>query len=134
LQVFVFLSVILILVGLLSIVVILLQAGKGGGLAAMGGAGATESFIGGRQAATILTKATWTGLGVFLGLALILSVMSSRAQQPASILQDEFRQTSPVAPQPLPLEGLQPAQPGSDGGAAPAAPATPGTDATPPGN
>lgn len=112
---FAFLVTLLILVGLLLIVTVLLQSGKGGGLAAVGGGAGTESFIGGRQAATILTKATWIGGGVFLGLALILSVLSTRAHRPASILQEEFRQT-PAAPAPV-LPGLQPSGSGSDTGA-----------------
>ncbi len=44
-----FLLVLLILDALLLSVVVLLQAGQGGGLATMGGAG-TESVLGGRQA------------------------------------------------------------------------------------
>ena len=35
---------------------VLLQAGKGGGLAAVGGGASTDTFIGGRQAATLLTQ------------------------------------------------------------------------------
>ncbi len=75
-----FLLILLILDGLLLTVVVLLQSGKGGGLAAMGGAGtSTDSVIGGRQAATLLTKASWIGGAAFLALALILSILSSRA-------------------------------------------------------
>ena len=55
-----FLLVILILDGLFLAVVILLQSGKGGGLAAMGGGvTATEGLLGGRQATTFLTRASW---------------------------------------------------------------------------
>ena len=94
----------LILDGLFMAVVILLQSGKGGGLAAMGGAGGTaaDNLIGGRQAATMLTKATWISGGLFLTLALVLSVLSTRATQPSSVLQDEFEQQTP---QPLNLPG-----------------------------
>lgn len=99
----------LILDGILLTVVVLLQSGKGGGLAAMGGAGGTaaDGLIGGRQAATLLTKASWITGGLFLGLALVLSVMSSRARGPDSILRQEF-QSAPAAPQPLPIPGTQP--------------------------
>lgn len=100
---------ILILDGIFMAVIILLQAGKGGGLAAMGGSGGTmaDSVLGGRQAATLLTKATWVSGGLFLVLALVLSVMSSRAAQPDSILRQEF-QSAPVAPQPI-VPGTEPA-------------------------
>lgn len=97
----------LILDGLLLVVVVLLQAGKGGGLAAMGGGAGTDTFMGGRQAATVLTKATWTTGAVFLALALILSIMSSRSREAAPLLQDQFRQSAPATPQPIvpPAEG-----------------------------
>jgi preprotein translocase subunit SecG len=94
-----FLLSLLVLDGLLLCVVILLQSGKGGGLAAMGGSGtATEGIMAGRQASAVLTRSTWIMTGIFLVLAFILSIMSSRASQPQSILRD----TAPVtAPAPL---------------------------------
>lgn len=91
----------LILDGILVMVIVLLQAGKGGGLAAMGGgSGGTESFMGGRQAATVLTKATWATGAIFIALAVVLSVLSTRRQETTPLLQDEFR-TAPTAPQPI---------------------------------
>jgi preprotein translocase subunit SecG len=93
-----FLVSLLVLDGFFLAIVVLLQAGKGGGLAAMGGgAAATDGILAGRQATTMLTRATWTGGGIFLALALVLSIMSSRAQQPTSILEQDFR-GAPVAP------------------------------------
>ncbi len=102
--VFGLLLTLLILDGILLVVVVLLQAGKGGGLAAMGGGGGagTDSFMGGRQAATVLTKATWATGAVFLGLAVVLSILSSQRQgDSAPLLQEEFRETAPTAPQPI---------------------------------
>ena len=55
---FAFLLTLLILDALLLSVVVLLQAGQGGGLASLGGA-TTDTVLGGRQAVTLLTKATW---------------------------------------------------------------------------
>ncbi|HEX7049620.1 MAG TPA: preprotein translocase subunit SecG [Longimicrobiales bacterium] len=115
----------LILDGILMTVVVLLQSGKGGGLAAVGGGAGTETFIGGRQAATLLTRATWVTGGIFLFLALVLSVMSSRREQPESVLQGEF-QTAP-APQPV-LPGLQTEQGQGEGAAAGAPAQTPQAD------
>jgi protein translocase SecG subunit len=79
-----------------------MQSGKGDGLAAMGGSGSTmaDSVLGGRQAVTLLTKTTWVTGGIFLGLSLVLSVMSSRTTAATSVLQEEFTQ-SPVPGQPL---------------------------------
>jgi len=119
-----FLLALLILDGLLLSVIVLLQAGKGGGLAAMGGASAgTDSLIGGRQAATLLTKSTWVTGGLFLLLALTLSVLSSRAQRPESVLRG-LQQNAPVAaPQPVQIPGTQPAETGDEAAGANQAPA-----------
>jgi preprotein translocase subunit SecG len=113
--VFALLLTLLILDGILLVVIVLMQAGKGGGLAAMGGGGGgTETFMGGgRQAATVLTKATWTTGAIFLGLAVVLAVLSSRAQDQRPLLQQELQQTAPTAPQPIfpaPVEGAAPGE------------------------
>jgi preprotein translocase subunit SecG len=95
------LLVVLILDGIFLGVVVLLQSGKGGGLAAMGGgAAATDGILGGRQATTMLTRATWTTGGVFMFLSLVLSIMSSNAQVPQSILRQDV---APVAPAAQPI-------------------------------
>ncbi len=81
---------VLILDGIFLGVVVLLQSGKGGGLAAMGGgAAATDGILGGRQATTMLTRATWTTGSVFMLLSLVLSIMSSATQVPQSILRQD---------------------------------------------
>jgi preprotein translocase subunit SecG len=105
---------ILILDGIFLCVVVLLQSGKGGGLAAMGGgAAATDGILGGRQATTMLTRATWTTGSVFMLLSLVLSIMSSRAQLPQSILRQDL---APVAQPILPtLAEPVEAPPGGDG-------------------
>jgi preprotein translocase subunit SecG len=116
--VFGFLLAVLLLIGFFMCVVVLLQAGKGGGLAAMGGAGTSDNLIGGRQAATLLTKSTWVSGALFLFLALVLSIMSSRQTSQESILRGQFPAT---APQPL-LPGTEaaPSATTPEGGAAPA--------------
>ncbi len=123
---FAFLLALLILDGILMMIIILLQSGKGDGLAAMGGAPmGTDSFIGGRQAITLLTKATWVTAGLFMFLAFVLSILSTRQTRPQSILRGEFQQQQAPAPQPV-LPGTRPAKAGAPapaGGAAPAAPA-----------
>lgn len=99
-----FLLAILILDALFLSVVILLQSGKGGGLAAMGGgAAATDGILGGRQATTVLTRATWISGTAFMVLALILSIMSSRSAAPTSIIRPDAPVTAPA---PV-LPGLQ---------------------------
>jgi preprotein translocase subunit SecG len=68
---------------------ILLQSGKGSGLAAsFGGASSSpDAFIGIRQAGNLLTKVSWWGGGVFLGLCFILQLMSTHASAPRSVLE-----------------------------------------------
>ncbi len=105
-----FLVAVLVLDGLFLCTVILLQAGKGGGLAAMGGgAAATEGVLGGRQATTMLTRATWTAGSLFMVLALVLAILSSRSAQPDSILRQDATPTAPAAAQPLLPTGDAPA-------------------------
>jgi preprotein translocase subunit SecG len=120
----------LVLDGILLIVVILLQAGKGGGLAAMGGGvTATEGILGGRQATTVLTRATWVMGGLFMVLAFVLSIMSSRAAQPTSILRDDAPVTAPTPVLPggdAQIPGLD-TDAGATGGETPP-PSDPGAD------
>lgn len=82
----------------LLVTAILLQAGKGGGLAAtFGGASSSaDSIMGTRQAGNLLTKLSWWTGGIFIGLAFLLSLTSSRASAPRSILDQTF--TAPPAP------------------------------------
>ena len=92
-----FLLAVLVLDGSFMAVVILLQSGKGGGLAAVGGGAAmTEGILGGRQATTVLTRATWISGTIFMVLALVLSIMSSRARQPQSVIQVQAPAAAPV--------------------------------------
>jgi preprotein translocase subunit SecG len=99
-----FLLAAMVLDGIFLSVVILLQAGKGGGLAAVGGGGGTmtDGVLGGRQATTVLTRATWTAGTIFMVLALVLSIMSSRAAAPESVIQVDApaatTQPQPVLP------------------------------------
>ena len=98
---------VLLLVAILLIAAVLLQAGTGGGLAAMGGGASTDSFLGGRQATTILTKATWWLGGAFLFLSMVLAGMNTRTSTPRSVLEGATPTVpAPVAPPPtlLPLE------------------------------
>ena len=97
-----FLLIVLVLDSLVLIAAILLQAGKGSGLAAnFGGASSSpDAFIGIRQAGTILTKATWWCAGIFLALSFMLQIMSTRTQVPRSVLEDTFGNPAPAAAPP----------------------------------
>lgn len=120
-----FLLAVLVLDGLFLGVVILLQSGKGGGLAAVGGGAAmTESLLGGRQAQTMLTRATWISGGAFMVLALVLSIMSSRSAAPESVIDVQAPVTAP-APEPV-LPGGADVPTTDPGGAEEANPGSPG--------
>ena len=103
------LIVILLFVCLVMTAAILAQAGQGGGLASMGGGMGTEMVMGGRQATTLLHTVTWWCGGVFLFLALVLAIMSSRTSAPRSVLEGQ-QGPAPVQPAPLPIQS-SPAQP-----------------------
>jgi preprotein translocase subunit SecG len=96
-----FLLVIHVFICLLLVLVILLQAGKGGGLAsAFGGSGTSEAVFGGRHAATFLGKAT-NVLGVLFFLSSFgLALISSYTVGPRSAVQEQLMET---APRPVPV-------------------------------
>jgi preprotein translocase subunit SecG len=106
---------VLVVDAIVLIVAILLQSGKGTGLAAnFGGASSSpDAFIGIRQAGTILTTATWWCAGIFLGLSFVLQILSTRTQVPKSVLEDTFNNAPATAPVTAPQS------------AAPAVPLTP---------
>lgn len=126
---FAFLVTLLVLDALLLSVVVLLQAGQGGGLASLGGGG-TDTVLGGRQAVTILTKLSWWCGGIFLVLSLVLSLVPRGGN--SSALQERLRAASPAAPaQQAPLPLGEPNQPstGQPSTAAPKPGAAPTTSA-----
>jgi preprotein translocase subunit SecG len=94
-----FLVILLLLDALVLGAAILLQAGKGGGLAAsFGGAGSSpNSLLGSREAGNILTKTSWWAGAIFLTLAFVLQIMSARGRGVRSVLDDQFG-APPAAP------------------------------------
>ena len=70
-----------VLICVLLVVTVLLQAGKGGGLAgSIGGGLASSSVLGGRTAATFLTKATTVLATTFMLSCLVQSVAFQTAE------------------------------------------------------
>ena len=99
----------LIIDSVILVAAVLLQAGKGGGLAASFGGvtSSADAILGTRQAGNLLTKISWWCGGLFLGIAFLLSLASSQRSAPRSILDQTF--TTPPAPT-VPA----PAQPGAN--------------------
>lgn len=114
-----FLLTLLVINSIVLVTAVLLQAGKGSGLSANfgGSSSSSDSFVGTRQAATLLTRATWWGGGIFLVLAYVLQIMGTRASTPRSVLDPLSRQSAPAstapapanAPSAVPLTPLNPA-------------------------
>jgi preprotein translocase subunit SecG len=128
-----FLLVILVIDAFVLIATILLQSGKGSGLAAnFGGASSSpDAFIGIRQAGTILTKGTWWSAGIFLALAFVLQIMSTQTAAPKSVLEKTFtNQPAPAAP-PTTTNPAIPLTPVTGGTTAPATTGAAKTGAVP---
>lgn len=96
---FTFFMVIHVIVCVSLILVVLLQSGRGGGLAgAFGGGGGGQAFFGSRGAATFLGKATaWLAIA-FMVMSILLAVLSSRTGGTAGgLLQERARRNAPVS-------------------------------------
>lgn len=95
------LMVLLIIDSIVLITAILLQSGQGQGLAATFGgvSSSASSLFGTRQTGNLLTKASWWSGGLFLFLAFLLSLASSRSRAPRSVLDQAFPNApAPTAP------------------------------------
>jgi preprotein translocase subunit SecG len=86
---------------------VLLQAGKGGGLAGGAFGGTAQTVFGSRGATDFLTRTTIILGGVFFLTSLTLALISSSSTRAArSLIQEQARKT---ATQPLPQQGPPPA-------------------------
>jgi len=123
-----------VLISLALILVILLQSGKGGGLAGTFGGGESATVFGSRGATTALTKAT-TGLAIaFMLVAMIITWVSGLNSESKSVLKERLQSqgvTGTQAPQPFqPVSQPQPT-PAQTPAAQPDVPSTPDAQATP---
>lgn len=106
---FAFFVTIHVLICVALILVVLLQAGKGGGLAGAFGAGTAQTLFGGRGAATFLAKTTsWLAVA-FMAMSILLAVLSSRGQGSGDgILQRRARERASQAQLPPSTSTFQP--------------------------
>jgi len=94
-------TIVHILVSLFLIVVVLLQSGKSGDIAAAFGGQGSQTAFGPRGAATALSKATTWSAIIFMVTSITLSIIASRRTGPKSVLQNlKSSQTNsqPAAP------------------------------------
>ena len=84
---YIFLSVLILVVSLLLGLIVLVQNPKGGGLAA-NFAGSTSQFMGVRQTADFLEKASW-----YLAIALLVLSLVSTTIIPRAVVSDGLEDT-----------------------------------------
>ena len=108
---------------LFLVLAVLLQAGKGGGLAgSIGGGMASSSVLGGRTASTFLTKATAILATAFMVSCLVQSVaFQTGSSSPTTATQRVMEEGSlPVVPTPLGDAGSLLDEPATEEAAPPA--------------
>jgi preprotein translocase subunit SecG len=123
-----------VVVSVFLIFVILLQPGKGDGMAALGGGGNASSVFGGRGSVTFLAKVTEVCAVIFMVTSLTLayrsshsdSVLRARRNLAAEEVQQQKGTKAPAAPAPgganAPAPAPAPAPTETKGGTAPSAP------------
>ncbi len=114
------LTIIHIAVCFILIMVVLLQSGKAADLAGAFGGGGSQTALGSRGAATLLTKATTTAAVLFmltsLGLALLASresrsvleetdIAPAAVEGPATVDDQDFGEAFPLPEEATPEEG-----------------------------
>ncbi len=105
---FIFLIVVITLIGLVMTLTILLQSGKGGGLAGIAAGGATRQILGARQAPDILEKATWTLATAFIVLCVLTNFTIDRGTAQESVIQRSLPQQEVPQQQEAPAVPLVP--------------------------
>ena len=85
-------------ISLLLIVTVLMQASQGGGLSGLSGGQTTNAIFGGRSAGNALSKLTTYLAGIFMGLALLISLISSSASISSGSVIEDAQQDGSLAP------------------------------------
>ncbi|MGH7743011.1 MAG: preprotein translocase subunit SecG [Candidatus Eiseniibacteriota bacterium] len=123
-----FLLFIHLLICLSLVAVVLVQSGKGGGLAGGAFGGSAQTVFGGRGATDFFSRATMVLGAAFFVTSLALALISSGASGPRrSIVQEQARRSASSTPAQAPSSG--PTQSGAP--TLPIAPGTPAKPATP---
>jgi preprotein translocase subunit SecG len=100
-------TIVHVIVCLFLIIVVLLQSGKSGDIAAAFGGMGSQTAFGPRGAATALSKATTWSAIIFMVTSLTLSIFATRRGGPKSVLQgvkssETKSQPAPPAQKPAP--------------------------------
>ena len=86
------------IISLLLIVVVLMQASQGGGLSGLSGGQTTNAMFGGRSTGNALSKFTTYLAGIFMGLALLISLISSPRPGSTGSVVEDAQQDGSIAP------------------------------------
>jgi preprotein translocase subunit SecG len=98
-------TIVHVVVCLFLIIVVLLQSGKSGDIAAAFGGQGSQTAFGPRGTATALSKATTWSAIIFMLTSITLSIMAQRRAGPASVLEGiKTSQTSKPATPPPPAQ------------------------------
>jgi len=103
-------TIVHIIVCMFLIIVVLLQSGQSGDIAAAFGGMGSQTAFSPRGAATALSKATTWSAITFMVTSITLSVMASRHTGPRSVLQGmspSQTKSQPVKPAPAPTNPQQ---------------------------
>ena len=91
-----FLIIIHTIVSILLISVVLMQASQGGGLSGTFGGQAASSILGGQGAGNVLSKITGWLAAIFIGLAVLISILSGPSDESSSSLIKKASEENPI--------------------------------------
>lgn len=104
-------TLLIVLIGIIGILLtfsVLLQSGKGGGLAGIASGGATTQILGSRQAPDFLEKATWFLATAFIVLCILTNFAIDSGTR-ESVIQQQAQENPPAAVLPPPASVPAPA-------------------------
>ena len=87
LSMFTFIIVLIAFIAIFITLAVLVQSGRGGGLAGIASGGATQQILGTRQAPDVLEKSTWTLATAFIVLCILSNFAIGGEEVPESVIQ-----------------------------------------------
>ena len=103
---FTFIIILIAIIAILITFVVLIQSGKGGGLAGIASGGATTQILGARQAPDVLEKATWVLATLFIVFCVVSNFAIDDSEVQESVIQQRSEQQQSTQPT-LPPAGQQ---------------------------
>ena len=91
-----FLIIVHTIVSILLVSLVLMQASQGGGLSGTFGGQAASSILGGQGAGNVLSKITGWLAAIFIGLAILISIMSGPNDDSSSSLVRKAAEENPI--------------------------------------